>query len=110
MTDTYELRLSSRYAFDHLETSTISGTFVNSNGRGVLIRFTLGELHELWSRADYYADPHYGRELADSGYADLHRSAKKVIEQIDRAGLTQVAQSPEADKEYKRQWDEAMQH
>ena len=107
-TETYEIRLSSRYALDHLDTSTIPGTHVDSNGRGELMRFTLGELHELWSRADYYADPHYGRELAESGYADLHRSAKKVIEQIDRAGLTEVARSPESAEAYKREWDAAM--
>jgi hypothetical protein len=107
-TETYTIRLSARYALDHLETSTIPGTFVSSNGRGVEIRFTLGELHELWSRADHYADPHYGRELTESGYADLHRSAVKVCEQIDRAGLSSIARSAEAREAYSAEWDAAM--
>jgi len=105
---TYTIRLSARYALDHLETSSLPGTFVGSNGRGVEITFTLGELHELWSRADYYADPHYGRELAESGYADLHRSAVKVCQQIERAGLRDVAVSAESREAYYIEFDAAM--
>ena len=108
-TPTFEVRLSSRYALDHLETSTLPGTHVDSNGRGELIRFTLGELHELQSRADYYADPHYGRELTESGYADLHRSAKKVVDQLKKAGLWDVALTPEARDAYRVEWDAEMQ-
>jgi hypothetical protein len=108
MSTAYEIRLSARYAMDHLETSTIPGTFVDSNGRGILIRFTLGELHELHSRATHVADPHYGRELTESGFADLHRSAKTVVQQIERAGLTKVAQSSEASKAYSAEWRAAM--
>lgn len=104
MTTTYEIRLSARYALDHLETSSLPGTFINANGRGILIRFTLGELHELWSRADYYADPNFARELAESGMSDLHRSAIKVCEQLKRAGLWDVAKSDEAAKAYSAEW------
>jgi hypothetical protein len=104
-TSTYEIRLSARYADDHLETSSLPGTFVSANGRGLLIRFTLGELHELYSRADYYTDRHYGRELAESGFADLHRSAIKVVEQIKRADLWELARSDEARAAYNAEWD-----
>ena len=108
-TETFEIRLSSRYALDHLDTSTIPGTHVSSNGRGELMRFTLGELHELWSRADHYADPYYGRELRESGYADLHRSAIKVIEQLDRAGLIETATSDAAKQAYSIEYRAEMQ-
>jgi hypothetical protein len=102
---THEIRLSARYAQEHLDTSSLPGTFVSANGRGLLIRFTHGELHELRSRADYYSDPHYGRELAESGFADLHRSAIKVCEQIKRAGLWEIANSHESREAYEAEWD-----
>lgn len=102
---TYTVRISARYAHDHLEVSSLPGTYVGENGRGVEIRLTLGELRELATRADHYADPYYGRELAQSGYADLHRSAIKVCEQLRRAGLWGIAYSPEAKQAYSQQWD-----
>jgi hypothetical protein len=104
----YVVRISARYADDHQETSTLPGTELGRNGRGVELELTIGQLVELVSRADYYADPHYGRELADSGYADLHRSAKKACEQIRRAGLWELARSKEANDAYSREWDAAM--
>lgn len=107
-TGTYEIRLSARYALDHLEASTIPGTFVDRNGRGILIRFSLGELHELWSRVDYHADPTFARELADAGMSDLHRSAKTALGQIKRAGLLEVAKSHEAAEAYSIEWRAAM--
>jgi hypothetical protein len=109
MSETYEIRISKRYGFEHLETSTLPGTYVDANGRGVLIRFTLGELHELRDRADYYADPMFRRELADSGLDDLHRSAIKVCEQIKRAGLWETANSVEARAAYEVEYAAEMQ-
>lgn len=99
-TPTYEIRLSSRFTFEHSETSRLPGEVVDWNRRGMLMRLTLAELHELWSRADNYADPYYGRDLVESGLADLHRSAKKVIEQLGRADLLKLAQSREARDAY----------
>lgn len=106
-------KLSARYIDDHQETSTLPGLEIGRNGRGVELAMTLGQLCELASRADYYADPHYGRELADSGYADLHRSAKKVVEQLKRNTYGQVtlwdlAHTPEAKAAYSIEWDIAM--
>lgn len=105
---TYVLRISVRYAQDHVECSTLPGTVLGVNGRGMELELTLGELHELWSRADYYADPSYKRELWESGNHDLHRSAIKVCEQIERAGLRSVARSPEASAAYSVEWHAAM--
>ena len=102
---TYVLRISARYGREHLDTSSLPGTELGENGRGIELELTLGELHELRSRADYYADPHYGRELADSGFADLHRSAIKVCEQLKRAGLWELACSPESRAAYEVEWD-----
>ena len=93
---TYQIRLSGRFTQEHTETSSMPGTFINANGHGMLMEFTLGELHELWSRADNYADPYYARDLAESGLSDLHRSAVKVLDQLRRADLLTLAKSQQA--------------
>lgn len=107
--ESFEIRISKRYGYEHLETSSLPGTFVDSNGRGVLLRLTLGELHELRSRADYYADPNFRDELAESDLLDLHRSAIKVVEQIKRAGLWELAGSPESGAAYSVEWTEQQE-
>jgi hypothetical protein len=104
---TYVVRISARYAFDHIETSSMPGTYVGENGRGVELELTLGELYELRSRADYYADPNFRRELAESGLEDIYRSAVKVCEQLRRAGLWELARSKEASAAYDAEWTAA---
>jgi hypothetical protein len=101
MTEPFEIRLSRTYALEHLDTSSLPGTMIDINGRGVLIRFTLGELHELRSRADYYADADFATE---HGMRDLYRSAVKVVEQIKRAGLWELARSAESSAAYDVEW------
>lgn len=107
---TYQIRISTRYADDHLETSSLPGTEIRRTKAGVTLELTLGELAELASRAGHLADPHYGRELADSGLADLHRSAKKVVEQLKRETygpitLWELAHAKGALEAYDREWD-----
>jgi len=103
--ETYTVRISAEYAEDHLEVSSLPGRFVEANGRGVEIMLTLGELHELVTRADYYADPFYGRELIESGRGSLHSSAQKACEQIERQGLWDIGWSDDARRAYSEQWD-----
>jgi hypothetical protein len=108
--NSYIVRISTEYATDHLDISSLPGTLVGQNGRGVEIMFTLGELHELVTRADYYADPSYRDELAESGRLSLHMSARKTLDQVKRAGLWDTGWSAEARQAYKEQWDNKYQY
>jgi hypothetical protein len=103
---TYVLRVSARYGREHLDTSTLPGTELGANGRGIELGLTLGELNELRSRAEIFADPDLARE---SGEVELCRSAQKVLEQIRRAGLWEVAGSREADAAYSVEFAAAME-
>lgn len=109
MSPTFQIRISTRYADDHLECSSLPGTEIRRTNAGVTLELTLGELAELASRADYHADPHFARELAESGLADLHRSAKKVVEQLVAADLWTIAMSKPAREAYGLEWDEQDQ-
>jgi hypothetical protein len=100
--ETYVLRISARYGWEHVETSMLPGKVLGQNGRGLELELTLGELHELRNRADYYADPDLGRE---SGMPELSRSAAKVLEQIKGAGLWELARSPESNAAYDAEWE-----
>lgn len=93
-------RLSARFVDDHRNRSELPGAEAARNGQGVTLTLTLGELHDLASDADHYADEAYGRELRDGGMHDLHRSACKVVEQLQRAGLWELAWSDEAAATY----------
>jgi hypothetical protein len=103
---TYVLRISARYGWEHVETSMLPGKVRGQNGRGLELELTLGELHELRSRAEIFADPDLARE---SGEVELCRSAQKVLEQIRRAGLWEVAGSREADAAYSVEFAAAME-
>lgn len=102
-------KLSTRYIEDHQCASDLPGKVVASGGRGIELEVTIGQLHELASRADYYADPGYGRELRDCGMGELHRSAKKVVEQLKAQTYGQVtlwdlANTPEAKAAHRIEW------
>jgi hypothetical protein len=101
---THEIRISQRYALEHLEASSLPGTFLGMNGRGVLVQLTPGELHELRSRAQHYADREYATDPDFRDLRDLHRSAVKVCEQLKRAGLWDEANTRECIEAYHVEW------
>jgi len=102
---TYVLRLSARYVREHLDSSILPGTELGENGRGIELALTLGELNELRSRAEVFADADLAEE---SGEVDLMRSARKVLDQLRRAGLFELAGSREARAAYRTEYDAAM--
>ncbi len=104
---TYQIRVSAVYADDHQECTSLPATVVRRTAHGVTLLCTLGQLVELISRAEHYADRDHGRELAESGYYDLHRSAIKACEQIKKAGLWHHMKSAEGKAAYRTEWDAA---
>ena len=106
-TTIYTKALSARFVDDHRERVVLDGTEVARNRRGVKLALTLGELHELASDARHYSYEDYGRDLRSYGLGDVHRSAKKVVEQLKRDGLWELAWSKEAVDAYHVEWEEA---
>lgn len=102
-------KLSAKYVNDHQACSEMPGTVVAVSRRGIELELTIGQLFELASRAAYYADPDYARELKACGMGELHTSAKKVVEQLKVATYGQVTlwdlyRTPEAAAAYRIEW------
>ena len=96
------VRLSQAFIDDRFERVQLPGTEIGRNKAGVEMEFTLGELYDLIDDAINFTDPQYaGRyEVLDDSLLRISRSAKKVIEQLRRAGLWERGRSPEAREAY----------
>jgi hypothetical protein len=101
---THTIRISTTYGDDHQECSALPGIEVRRTKHGITLELTIGQLVELASRADHYADRDF---LSEHGMYDLYRSAVKVCDQLKVAGLWDLARSKEARVAYNEEWDAA---